>query len=207
MTQKKYFSICFCLMFLLTGCSQVKKIPLAFIETEKVIWGSSTRALEEARADGLKQDYPCSLQDCFEAVLSLARNEPKLEPLYLGPPKHSSPHREQTVTFVNMNSSEETKEEPKEGLKEEELAPEAMSSAGAKKIFDVFLKSRKKGCLVVLGLSGQIETTEVGIFFSKPLKSKDSQITVEVTSLSQRAKEKVAEAVFDELDYRFLTQK
>jgi len=38
------------------------------------MWGSSTRALEDARDDAISKTYQCSFDDCFDAVLSLARH-------------------------------------------------------------------------------------------------------------------------------------
>ena len=55
-----------CLLNIFTGCSYVT-------ETAKVIWGSSTRALENARVDAISKTYKCSFNDCFDAVLDLAR--------------------------------------------------------------------------------------------------------------------------------------
>ncbi len=50
----------------LLGCSRIADAP-------KVLWGSSTRALEEARPQAFHKDYPCNLGLCFEDVLEVAR--------------------------------------------------------------------------------------------------------------------------------------
>ena len=57
----------FCFLFCAGGCAQI-------IETTKVIWGSSTRALEYARKDAISKTYLCSLNNCFDVVLSLSRD-------------------------------------------------------------------------------------------------------------------------------------
>lgn len=68
------------------------------------------------------------------------------------------------------------------------------------KYFDVFLKDRIESHIVVMGIPGQVDTTDAGIFFT-PYGTQS--YIIEVTSLSTRAKEKVAHAVFAELDLRF----
>lgn len=128
------------------GCSQVA-------ETGKSIWGSSTAALEQARVNALRRTYVCALDECFDAVLSLANNEEALKP--------------QT-----------------------------------EKLFDVFLKDRRKAHIVVMGIAGNVDTTEVGIFFDD--MGQDT-IRIEISSSSSSAKAKAARAVFEELDLRFPT--
>lgn len=128
------------------GCSQVA-------ETGKSIWGSSTAALEQARVNALRRTYVCALDECFDAVLSLANNEEALKP--------------QT-----------------------------------EKLFDVFLKDRRKAHIVVMGIAGNVDTTEIGIFFDD--MGQDT-IRIEISSLSSSAKAKAARAVFEELDLRFPT--
>ncbi len=135
----------FCLLFFCQGCSWLADMP-------RTLWGSSIRALEDARVNALSRSYICSFDDCFDAVLSLGRNESKYVPY--------------------------TK----------------------RKIFDVFLKDRIRACIVVMGIKGNIDTTEVGVFF---YPSGKNAIRVDVSSLSSIAKQKVAEAVFKELDMRF----
>ena len=66
--------------------------------------------------------------------------------------------------------------------------------------FDVFIDNRTKKHIVVMGIPGNVETTEVGIFFSQPSLT---TVKLEVSSKSSNAKRKVAEAVFDELNLRF----
>ena len=54
--------------------------------------------------------------------------------------------------------------------------------------------------MVAMGIEGNIETTEVGIFFTQPSLT---TVKIEVTSLSSSAKRKTAQLIFDELDLRF----
>lgn len=66
--------------------------------------------------------------------------------------------------------------------------------------FEVFRRNRLKGYLVVMGIKGNINTTEVGIFFS----SRGYAVTVvEISSLSSSAERKVAEVVLAHLEKRF----
>ena len=51
-----------------------------------------------------------------------------------------------------------------------------------------------------MGIAGNVETTEVGIFFSQPSLT---TVKLEVSSLSSSAKRLVAQVIFDELDLRF----
>jgi hypothetical protein len=68
------------------------------------------------------------------------------------------------------------------------------------KFFDVFIKNRIKRHLVVMRIKGNVNTTEVGIFFVRPTRT---TVRIEISSLSSSAKEKVSNAVFQELDLRF----
>jgi hypothetical protein len=70
------------------------------------------------------------------------------------------------------------------------------------KYFEIFMKKPEKGQIIVMGIPGQVDTTEVGIFLS----SEGGDITrIDIASLSTQAKEKVANAVFTELDSNFIT--
>jgi hypothetical protein len=68
------------------------------------------------------------------------------------------------------------------------------------KYFDVFRKNRKKGFIVVMGIQGQVDTTEAGIFFTF---NDDRHTALDVSSLSTPAKKKVANAIFEKLDQQF----
>ena len=137
--------ILLCMFFIcLVGCVQLR-------ETSKLVLGTSTKALEEGRSSAISKTYACCYEDCFDAVLSLGRNE-ESEPLC------------------------------------------------EKKYFDVFSKKRNKEYIVVMGIAGNVDTTEVGIFFTRRGLKK---VDVEISSRSSSAKRKIAKAVFKELDLRF----
>ena len=53
-------------IFIFAGCASVVEVP-------KTFWGSSTRALEEARVNALSKTYACSFRDCYQAVLLIAK--------------------------------------------------------------------------------------------------------------------------------------
>ncbi len=132
----------FCLLIALGGCT-----PL---EMGRTVWGSSIRALDEARVDAFKKTYSCQFDQCFDAVLALDR---------------------QGVKVPNL-----------------------------KETFNVFIKDRVRSVIVAIGIYGQVDTTEVGIFFKRIDEGKYS---IEVSSLSTTAKEKVAFLVFSQLSKQF----
>lgn len=65
--------------------------------------------------------------------------------------------------------------------------------------FETFQKDRVRGYIVVMGIAGNIDTTEVGIFFIEL----PNGVRIEISSLSTAAKEKVAKAIFRELSLKF----
>ncbi len=73
-------------------------------------------------------------------------------------------------------------------------------SMSGEKPFEIFKKDRVKSYIVVMGLQGNIDTTEAGIFFTT-LEGQGTRI--EISSLSTSAKEKVSKAVFRELNLRY----
>ncbi len=153
------------------GCAQVT-------ETAKTVWGSSTADLERARTDGLRKTYTCSFTECYEAVLGLARTEEEIE------------------AKTKYDEAAAAGKEPEAG---QELVPEPDPVADAKS-FDVFLKDPRQKHIVVIAITGNVDTTEVGIFFDE---AGPSQIKIEISSLSSTAKRRVAQAVFEALDKRF----
>ena len=164
-----------CLFLLTSGCAQVT-------ETTKKVWGSSTAALERARAEGLRKTYTCSFAECYEAVLGLARTEEEQE--------------------AKAKLEEEAKKEAEEGKELEagqELASEQKPAADGK-FFDVFLRDSRQKHIVVIGIAGNVDTTEVGIFFEE---AGPSAVKIEISSLSSTAQKRVAQAVFEALDKRF----
>ncbi|HLD69415.1 MAG TPA: hypothetical protein VJA17_01505 [Candidatus Omnitrophota bacterium] len=121
------------------GCARI-------MEPFRVMWGSSTRALEKARGQAISKTYPCEFNACFDAALEIVKER-------------------KYVLFVNERSNKR---------------------------------------LVVMGIPGNVDTTEVGIFFHE---LKKSEVWIDISSLSSTAKERVAKAVFDELDKKFKEQK
>lgn len=157
---------CLCLF---AGCAQIS-------DSARRIWGSSTTALERARAEGLQKSYSCTFLECYEAVLSLARKDKMMAGV-------------QPYNPLFDDKDQQPKEEEIEKIPVEEG-----------KYFDVFLKDPSQRHIVVMGISGNIDTTEVGIFFED---AGPSTIKIDISSLSTTAKRRVAQAVFDELDKRF----
>ena len=64
----------------------------------------------------------------------------------------------------------------------------------------IFKKDEIRGYMVLMGIKGAVNTTEVGVFFDE---LSDSQTRIEISSLSTNAKRKVAKALFHELDIIF----
>ena len=135
-------------LILMTGCSPIK-------EMGKMVLGTSTRALERERTNAIRKVFDCSFDDCYEAVLKLAR----------------------TQEFAG--------EENEEGH------------------YDIFQKDHFKGYVVVMGVTGNVDTTEVGIF----LTSRSRFITeIDISSLSSSAKRTVADVLFKELAVLYTEQ-
>lgn len=151
-------------------------------EPFKAVWGTSTKALEEARIDGVSKVYKCEFDGCFDAVLGLDRREIVKMPVPQSP----------SESFINYGAPPSTDEENnligKNKVQED------------KKGFEVFMKDRIKSFIVVVGVPGSIDTTEVGIFFSRYNRE---SFKIEISSLSEAAKNKVADMVFNELNQKF----
>ena len=131
--RQKIITIIFILS--LGGCAVIT-------EPFKVIWGSSTHALEGARDRGISITYSCDFDACYDAVLAIAKERK----------------------------------------------------------YVIFINERLKRRMVVMDIPGNVNTTEVGIFFSE---LKKSQVKIDISSLSSTAKEKVAKVIFEGLDKRF----
>jgi hypothetical protein len=157
----------FILVVFFVGCAQTQEIG-------KTLWGSSTRALEDARVGALVKNFACDFDSCFDEVLFLKRKSTQV----------STTANDQYTRVANL------------GLE----VPQKLSADIESGIYDVFIEDRIKGHIVVVGIEGNVDTTEVGIFFSEY----DSKITtIEVSSLSTTAREKVSEAVFSHLSSKF----
>ena len=66
--------------------------------------------------------------------------------------------------------------------------------------YEIFIDDRIQEHIVVMGIKGNVNTTEVGIFFEQLDRS---QVKIDVSSLSSSAKEKVARTIFEGLDKEF----
>ena len=77
----------------------------------------------------------------------------------------------------------------------EECFREVLKTADLEK-WTVFVREKTKQHIVLMGIKGQVSTTEVGVFFSE---LNDGGVKVDVTSLSSNAKMKVANILFKQL--------
>lgn len=161
----------------LSGCGSVQ-------ETAKVVWGSSTKALEEARANAAVKTFNCSYAQCFDAVLSYVNAESK-EPVDLTAPV--------TSALVKPVSETDAQYSPTKNFN----APDALASK--KKNFSLFIKDPIKRHIVLMGVPGVVDTTEVGIFFTP----QEGGTRIEVSSLSTAAKLAAADILFAELGKTF----
>ena len=105
--------------------------------------------------------------------------------------------------------SEESDESSKSSRTPSSLsAPQAGSQntvVSLKSQYTIFINDRLKKHIVVMGIPGNVDTTEVGIFFAAAASSGISKI--DISSLSSTAKEKVAKVIFEGLDKKFPDQK
>ena len=76
----------------------------------------------------------------------------------------------------------------------------SIAVADKKQHWVIFKKNEIKGYMVVMGVKGCVNTTEIGIFFDE---LSDTQTRIEVVSLSTNAKRKVAKGLFHGLDIAF----
>ncbi len=60
------------LVFSFSGCAGIKEKAT---ETAKVMWGSSTKDLEELRSQANSKTFSCALDDCRNQVLGIAKEE------------------------------------------------------------------------------------------------------------------------------------
>ena len=129
--------VCLC-----SSCDTFNKVGDNTVEVGKTLWGSSTRALEQARDKAITKTYNKSYWDCVRSAIAV----------------------------VN------------------------------KKQWVIFKKDEIKGYMVVMGVKGCVNTTEIGIFFDV---LSDNQTRVEISSLSTNDKRKVAKGLFHGLDTAF----
>ena len=144
MKQNYIFLVTIISVVFTAGCSRLLDYPRA-------VWGFSTRALEEARANAVQETFPCDVDACFNAVLQLTEADDSTTP-------------------------------PTE------------------KVFDLFMRNRRKSVIVLMGVPDSVDTTEVGVFFAvlEPQK-----IQVDISSLSTNARERAAEIIFKALGEQY----
>jgi len=129
-------------MGLCSSCSFLDHPADNMVELGKTIWGSSTRALEQARDKALTKTYDKPYWDCVRSTIAVV----------------------------------------------------------GKRKWVIFKKDEVNGYLVIMGVKGCVNSTEIGIFFDE---ISDTQTRIEVASLSTNAKRKVARALFHGLDIAF----
>lgn len=140
--------------------------------------------MERARLDALKKTYTCTFDECFDAILSLQRQKKSL----VFSDTRTSNYKTEDLGPVKKQPGEE------QPLNEKGLPQEPKGH------FEVFRKDRIKGFIIVMGVKDQIDTTEVGIFLTKVA---DQTYTIDIASLSSRAKQTVAQVVFEKLSQQF----
>ena len=91
--QKQIFLIWGVAIGFLSGCAQIS-------ETAKVMWGSSTRALENMRTEAVKKTYQCGLNECYDAILSLGRDK-RLQKIDVSDDSQDSHHDGYFDIFIN----------------------------------------------------------------------------------------------------------
>jgi hypothetical protein len=197
MKQIIYGVSCFLVLTVL-GCSQVK-------ETVKVLWGSSTRALEKARDTASRKTFSCERDKCMDAVVELVRaNQQKA----LEKAKKDAEESEQSPQspLLMKEEPDTAKPEDKQGSPKDEQSASTQSqetiSAPAPEIpkLKIFLQDRVKSLIVLMNVPGCVDTTEVGLFF---VTVDTGKTRVEVSSLSEIAKMNTAEIIFPELAKNF----
>ncbi len=175
----------------LAGCANFKERA---VDLPKVVWGNSTRALEEARSNAISRTFSCSLDDCFSAVLALGDSwqQPVEEPV-------ERPNTVLTGLPVNEGYTDEEDGLPveKSPIGEEETLTGIVPPR--KTPFRIFFHDRNKEHIVVIGVPGSVDSTEVGIFFDKV----EGGTKIDITSLSSNAKRSVARDLFKELDPQY----
>ncbi len=153
-----------CIVSFLVGCSGIK-------EEAKLLWGSSTKALEQQRRQAVIETFACPWEQCFTTVVQYANGEV----LQRADENH--------VDFLNTRPSDE-----------------ATLKAVKTTNLEIFLQDRERKIIVVMGVPGSVQTTEVGVFFT-PIDA--TQTRIEITSLSTLAKMRVADIVFSYLGQKF----
>ena len=158
------------LVLLFSGCTAIQ-------ESAKVVWGSSTRALEKVRPDALRLTVQATPKQCFDAVVAMVDRTAKDQ------------EARALLTKEEKDPAATVTSQPSESMELEPIST-----------LNVFIKDPRRNILVLMGIPGSINTTEVGVFFSP---AEEGATLVEVASLSKRAKAKAAEMLFTELQKSF----
>ena len=145
MMKVSLYGVLIVIVFCLSSCFYLK-------EGVKKFSGTSTQDLEQSRGLSIQQTYVCGFDECFDAILRLAR--------------------------IDENGS----------------------TVNEKGVFNIFQQDSVYGIVVVMGIAGSIDTTEVGIFLTM---LDDRNVRIEVSSLSSAAKIKVAKTIFKEIAFHF----
>ncbi len=158
--------VVFCVLALgcIAGCAAIE-------EDAKLLWGSSTQALEDARNESLKETFSCPAQECFLSVIKFAEVQtPQISDDKLNVSKMNQPAKASDQKTVKVKN------------------------------FEVFLRDSSRNIIVLMGVPGSVNTTEVGVFFT-PLEN--AKTAVEISSLSTSAKIKAADMIFEQLGKEF----
>ncbi len=98
---------CVCVIFIfvllcLGGCAFIQ-------ETGKTLWGSSTRALENARKEALVKEFFCPLETCYNMALELTKSRPteEAEVLAENSPEDLSLAEEQEIYVLFLENRRE----------------------------------------------------------------------------------------------------
>lgn len=188
-----YYILAIGLIFFCSGCARFMDNAQ---EPFRTVWGSSTRALEKARATAMSKTYYCSFEDCFNAVIALGREwdaeaEKKRKEL------EEKQRTEEGLVVGDPKPDLNTPESESPYMTDAQRAAEALQRS---KKFTIFIKDMRKKHLVIFNLPASVDTTEVGVFFS-PLDN--GKVKIEISSLSTNAKRTAAEIIFPELSQHF----
>lgn len=77
----------------------------------------------------------------------------------------------------------------------------AVTNIAIQNKYNIFTKDEARGLIVLMGIPGAVDTTEVGVFFT--VLEKESGVKVEISSRSSPAKRTVAVLLFAELAQKF----
>ena len=163
-------------LFNLTGCTFLKNTASNIVESPKILWGSSTHALEQARPQAISRTYQCHLEECRGAVLKLTEAE------------------------VEEILSPQEESEKKANEEEGQSPGGAFKSVNLDQKFKVFINNKRKNLLVLYNVPGSVNTTEVAVFFS-PIK--ENQVKLDIASLSTSAKLTASRIIFDVMGKNF----